>query len=349
MKRKRHSTLWLWFTGVVFATITAVFLIVSALWLIFFRVGIVKIDPLQRHLPIMLSFLVSLLIGTVIALFVGKLMIRPIQRISEAFDELSVGNFTVRVPENERISEIRDMAKKFNAMTRELSNMETLRTDFVANVSHEFKTPLSSIEGYAALLQNKSLSEEKRSAYVDKILDNSRRLSTLSSNVLMLSRLENQEIVAGRTEFRLDEQLRQVILSLEDKWSAKNIEFDMELPCVMYYGNEGLIDRVWGNLIDNAIKHSNEGGSIRIELLTNAESVCVSVIDHGSGMSEDVQKHIFEKFYQGDTSHTAEGNGLGLPLVKRIVDMCEGKITVVSREGEGSTFTVRLPRSRKGI
>lgn len=346
MRGKRHSTLWLWFTGVVFATITAVFFLASLTWLVLFEIDIVDLDPSQRHVPIMVAFFVSLLIGTVIALFVGKLMIRPIQRISDAFDEVSVGNFEVRVPEGERISEIRDMAKKFNAMTRELSHIETLRGDFVANVSHEFKTPLSSIEGYATLLQGKSLSEEKRDAYIEKILDNSRRLSTLSSNVLMLSRLENQEIVAGRSEFRLDEQLRRVILRLEDKWGAKNIEFDMELPCVMYYGSEGLLDQVWSNLIDNAIKHSAHGASIRIELATDAESVCVSVIDDGDGMDSEVQKHIFEKFYQGDASHTSEGNGLGLALVKRIVDMCGGTVQVVSALGEGSAFTVRLPREK---
>lgn len=346
MKRKRHSTLWLWFTGVVFATITAVFLVVSVLWLLMFEAEAVPIDPRQRHIPIMLSFLVSLLIGVVIALFVGKLMIRPLQRISEAFDEVSTGNFSVRVPEDERINEIRDMAKKFNAMTRELSHIETLRTDFVANVSHEFKTPLSSIEGYATLLQSRGLSEEKRDAYISKILDNSRRLSTLSSNVLMLSRLENQEIVAGRSEFRLDEQIRRSILMLEDKWTAKNIEFDMELPCVMYYGNEGLLDQVWSNLVDNAIKHSECGGVIRIELSCSESEISVSVIDSGDGMSEEVRKHIFEKFYQGDPSHAEEGNGLGLALVKRIVDMCQGRIDVVSEPCRGSSFTVYLPISQ---
>lgn len=346
MRRKRHSTLWLWFTGVVFATITAVFLVVSVLWLLMFDAKVVPIDPHQRHIPIMLSFLVSLLIGVVIALFVGKLMIRPLQRISEAFDEVSTGDFSVRVPEDERINEIRDMAKKFNAMTRELSQIETLRTDFVANVSHEFKTPLSSIEGYATLLQGRGLSEEKRDAYISKILDNSRRLSTLSSNVLMLSRLENQEIVAGRSKFRLDEQIRRSILMLEDKWTAKNIEFDMELPCVMYYGNEGLLDQVWSNLVDNAIKHSERGGVIRIELSCSDSELSVSVIDSGDGMSEEVRKHIFEKFYQGDPSHAEEGNGLGLALVKRIVDMCQGRIEVSSKLGCGSSFTVCLPTSQ---
>ncbi len=341
--KKRHPNLWLYFAGLVFATIAAVFLLVTVLWVLLFQAGVVSIDPRDRHVPIVLFFFGSLLLGGVIALFVGKLFIRPIQNISNAFTALAGGDFSVRVSEQEKIEQIRDMAKKFNAMSHDLSHIETLRTDFVVNVSHEFKTPISSIEGYAMLLQNRGLSEEKREHYTGKILDNSRRLSELSSKILMLSKLENQQIVSGSTEFRLDEQLRRTVLMLENKWTEKAIEFDIELPKQMYYGSEALLECVWSNLIDNAIKASPRGGIIRISMETDADFLAVSIADSGCGMSEEVRKHIFEKFYQGDPSRKAEGNGLGLALVKRVVDLAQGQIRVESTEGRGSCFTVLLP------
>ena len=217
------------------------------------------------------------------------------------------------------------------------------RSDFVANVSHEFKTPIASIEGYATLLQDHRLSPEKHDHYVEIIIENSRRLSNLSSSILMLSKLENQEVIPNKTVYRLDEQLRKVILMLEGKWEPKNIEFDMELPRKLYYGSERLLEQVWSNIIDNAIKHSPENSTIHVFMNTTDDAVEVIVTDHGEGMTEDVQKHIFEKFYQGDPSRKSEGNGLGLPLAKRIVELCNGRITVTSAPGEGSAFTVRLP------
>lgn len=224
------------------------------------------------------------------------------------------------------------------------SHIETLRSDFVANVSHEFKTPIAAIEGYATLLQNHALPPEKQDHYIEKILDNSRRLSSLSGNVLMLSKLENQETVLDKTEYRLDEQIRQCILMLENKWASKNIEFDMELPRQIYYSSAFLLEQVWINLIDNAIKHSPAGSSIHIAICETSEAIAVSISDDGDGMTEEVQKHIFEKFYQGDKSHKAEGNGLGLALVKRIVDLCKGEIAVESAPGKGSLFIISLPK-----
>lgn len=343
MNRKKCSNLWLYFTGIIFATIVAVFLLTSAVWLLLFRADRLPLLPIYRRAPFLLFLFGSLLLGVVIALFVGRLIIRPVQRISDAFDALSHGNFSVRVAEESRVAEIREMAKKFNAMTHDLAHIETLRTDFVANVSHEFKTPLSSIEGYATLLQSRSLSVEKREYYTQKILDNSRRLSQLSSNILLLSRLENQELVMGRSEFRLDEQIRRTILLLEDKWTAREIEFDMELPRQMLVGNEALLEQVWSNIIDNAIKHSPAGGSIRISMEQGEGQVAVAIADAGDGMSAEVQRHIFEKFYQGDPSRQEDGNGLGLALVRRIIDLCGGDITVESAPGQGAVFTVTLP------
>ena len=314
-------------------------------WYVLFRCGLLTVDPFGRHVPILLLALVSLLIGTVIALYVGRLIVRPVQNISEAFDKLSAGNFDVKIPENEKLREIREMAQHFNAMTYDLSHIETLRSDFVANVSHEFKTPIAAIEGYATLLQNRSLSPEKHDHYVEKILENSRRLSNLSGNVLMLSKLENQEIVSGKSEFRLDEQLRKCILLLERKWAEKNIEFDMDLPKINYYGSEPLLSQVWVNLLDNAIKHSPAGGVVHIAIQQTDSLLIVTITDHGNGMSEEVQKHMFEKFYQGDSSRKAEGNGLGLALVKRIVELCRGTIEAESAPGNGAAFSVALPKT----
>lgn len=187
----------------------------------------------------------SILLGTIITLFVWKRIIRPIQHLSDAFDELSKGNFNVKISSDEKIAEIREMAERFNTMTYDLSHMETLRNDFVANVSHEFKTPIAAIEGYAMLLQNTKLSREKHDHYVEIILDNSRRLSNLTSQILTLSKLENQEMILDNREFRLDEQIRKSVLLLERKWAPKNIEFDMDLQKQMYYGSESLLSQVW--------------------------------------------------------------------------------------------------------
>lgn len=343
LNKKPHSKLWLYFTGIVFATIFLVFTLITLVWVGLFELNLIYDDPRTRHIPIIVFALGSALLGAVITLYVGKIIIRPIQNISNAFEELSKGNFQVRVSEDEKVMEIREMAERFNTMVYDLSHIETLRTDFVANVSHEFKTPIAAIEGYAMLLQNQNLSKEKYDRYVEKILDNSRRLTSLSGNILLLSKLENQETILDKTEYRLDEQIRKCILMLENKWAPKQIEFDMDLSRQIYYGSEPLLDQVWSNIIDNAIKHSPENGSIRILVETKSEMIRVSITDEGAGMSEEVQKHIFEKFYQGDSSRKSEGNGLGLALVKRIITLCKGEIFVESAPRVGTTFVVVLP------
>lgn len=346
IRKRRHcggSKLWLYFTGIILATIIAVFLVLSIGWLTLYHFGVINTPLELKHAPILAFVLCSIILGTSITLFVGRLIIKPVQSFVDAFDELSNGNLGVKVPSDARLHEIREMSQHFNAMTYDLSHMETLRSDFVANVSHEFKTPLAAIEGYATLLQNPKLTPEKHDYYVTKILDNAGRLSTLSTNILALSKLENQELVTDEAEFRLDEQIRKSILLLESRWAAKNIEFDMELPRQMYYGSEALLSQVWYNIIDNAIKHSPEGGIIHVGIAHTDGLVEVSVTDHGDGMSDEVQKHIFEKFYQGDSSHKAEGNGLGLALVHRIIELGKGRIEVESAIEKGSTFRIFLP------
>ena len=246
MTKNKHSGLWLYFAILVFSTITLICFLLSILWTVLYKFGAITADPRMHRLPIIFMVFGSLLIGGAIAIYVGRKLIRPIQNISNAFEALSKGDFSVRVP-----------------------------------------------------------------------------------------------------EYRIDEQIRKAILMLEGKWEIKNIDFDMELPRQLYYGNEQLLERVWSNIIDNAIKYSPENSTIHVFMNSTDEATEVVITDHGEGMINDVQKHIFEKFYQGDPSRKSEGNGLGLPLVKRIVELCKGTITVKSTPGEGSTFTVTLPNKYK--
>lgn len=345
MDKKPHSRLWLYLTTLIFATICAVFLLISLLWTVLFRLGYITVAP--HRAPLFIFALGSLLLGTVIAVYVGKLIVRPVQKIGSAFDQLSRGNFDVKIPENEPLMEIREIAQQFNAMTYDLSHIETLRSDFVANVSHEFKTPIAAIEGYATLLQNPNLSAEKSRRYLDKILENTHRLNSLCGNILLLSRLENQQLLPDQCQFRLDEQIRQCVLMLEERWSEKQLEFDIHLYRKSCYGSQAMLEQVWLNILDNAIKHSPAGGCIRIEMTEQENTLLVTVADQGDGMSPDVQKHIFEKFYQADSSHKSEGNGLGLALVKRIMDLCQGSVTVHSEPGQGAAFTLCLPQSHQ--
>lgn len=339
----KHSKLWFYFTRMIFLALMAGFALLLLFWTILYYADIISINPFNRHIPVIMLTLGSIVIGGVVAVYVGRQIIKPMQKINDAFNELSKGNFDVRIENDTKVEEIKEIAKRFNAMVFDLSHVETLRSDFVVNVSHEFKTPIASIEGYATLLQNPSLSQEKRIYYVEKILGNTGRLSKLSSNVLTLSKLENQETVMNKKEYRLDEQLRKAVLLLEDKWSAKNLEFDIELERQFFYGNEQLLDQVWFNLLDNAIKYSPRGETIRVSIDTTPTTVSVTIANNGNGMSEETQKHIFEKFYQGDAFRKTDGNGLGLALVKRIVDLCQGKIAVNSEIGQGTVFTVILP------
>ncbi len=343
LKIKHHSKLWLYFTAVVFGTVCAVFALITLLWLVLFALGHIAIDPHEHRAPLLLFALESLLLGTVIAVYVGRRILRPVQQIGDAFDALSRGDFSVSVSEKQPIEEIREIARRFNAMVYELSHIETLRSDFVADVSHEFKTPIAAVEGYATLLQNPKLSPEKRAHYVQKILDNARSLSTMAGNILLLSKLENQQLLPEQCAYRLDEQLRQCVLMLESKWTQKQLEFDIELPRQMYFGSRSLLEQVWLNLLDNAVKHSPVGGCIHVALCAHGNELDVRITDHGDGMSQEVQKHIFEKFYQADRSRASEGNGLGLALVKRIVQLCDGEVCVTSAPAQGASFCVKLP------
>lgn len=284
------------------------------------------------------SALISLCITTVIS----HHFFRPIKDLVHALEQVSAGNFDVRLKENDIWYEVREMNLNFNKMVKELNSIETLQSDFIQNVSHEIKTPLAAIEGYAALL-SASTRDEQNKLYAEQILKSSRQLSTLTGNILKLSKLENQSIISEKKTFSLDEQIRQAVLSLEPIWSAKNIDIDLNLPEISFYGNEDLIFQIWTNLISNGIKFTPSGGLVSVKMTAEDSFVNVVVADNGIGMTEEVQKHIFDKFYQAEGSRSMEGNGLGLTLVKKILSLCDGTIEVTSQPDLGSKFTVKLP------
>ncbi|MBP3479028.1 MAG: HAMP domain-containing histidine kinase [Oscillospiraceae bacterium] len=272
---------------------------------------------------------------------------RPVKQITEAAEKIMQGDFSVRVPSihgagTEGFNEI---GKAINKMAEELSGTETLRTDFIANVSHELKTPLAVMGNYATMLQRPGITEEEKNEYAKAISEAARRLAQLITNILKLNKLENQQIFPQTQEFDLGEQLCESLLGFEDAWEAKNLEIETDIEDgVRIKSDPELLSLVWNNLISNAVKFTPDGGTIGLSLKTEGSSVIVQVRDTGCGMKPETGMHIFEKFYQGDTSHATQGNGLGLALVKRVMDILNGEIGVQSVYGEGSTFTVKFKR-----
>lgn len=281
-------------------------------------------------------------IGVAVTNHMTKMLIDPIAKLRSAMREVADGDFKVEAKCESRIQDVQDIYDSFNSMVRELSTTETLQTDFISDVSHEFKTPINAIEGYASLLEGEPSPEEQR-AYVEKILFNTRRLSALTGNILLLSKLSNQSILPQKTQFRLDEQIRQAIVALEQKWSEKELGFEVELAETPFFGYESLLPHVWTNLIGNAVKFSPKGGEIRIKMMRTEGAVAFTIEDDGPGIVPGDEEHIFTKFYQSESSHGMEGNGLGLALVRQIVEMSGGSVDVQNLEAGGCRFTVRLP------
>jgi len=286
----------------------------------------------------------SAFLGTTIASFFSKKALHPIRKFIDATHKVAGGDFSVRL-DIRGVYELEELSQSFNKMAFELSTIETLRNDFINNFSHEFKTPIVSIRGFAKLLKDKDLDAGDRQEYLDVIISESERLAALSTNVLNLSKYENLEIVADITEFQLDEQLRWAVIQFEPEWEKKNITVNVTAEEVAFTGNPDLTQQMLLNLIDNAIKFTNVGGDITICLSRCGDGVRLSVRDDGIGMDEHTRGHVFDKFYQGDSSRTKAGNGLGLSIVKRIVDLCHGTIEVHSEPNSGSEFVVWLPFS----
>ena len=290
-----------------------------------------------------IAFISSTIIGTAASLFVSRQFFKPVDSIIKSQKKVANGDFSARVAPPKSDTIITDLVEGFNSMAEELGSTEMFRNDFINNFSHEFKTPIVSIRGFAKQLKNETLSDEQKTEYIDIIINESDRLASMSSNILLLTKFENQQMVTDKTSFYLDEQLRKCILLLEKQWSRKNIEFDLALNEIEFYSNEEMLSHVWMNLLNNAIKFTPENGTIIIKCYRDGSDAAIKISDTGIGMDEATKKHIFDKFYQGDTSHAVLGNGLGLPLAKRVIDLCNGTITVKSQTGKGTTFIVRLP------
>ena len=337
--RNRQVALRLYYTVIVFYILFVTMVLVGGFCLLLVSAGLVVN---LNYLPIIIVCLISILVGTLLSAYISRRIFAPMLRLSEASKLVARGDFSVRVDTDTQINEIRETCENFNAMVENLSRIETLSNDFVANVSHEFKTPITAIEGYAMLLQDPSLSVEERDDCVERILKNTGRLSNLVGHILTLSKIENRSGALERQPFRLDEQIRRAIVELEPKWSAKNCGLAVELPVILYDGNEGLLAQVWTNLLDNAIKFSPEGGTVSVSAREEERRVLVSVGDQGPGVAEESLSHIFDKFYQGDTSHRAEGNGLGLALVREIAQVHGGNVSVENHDG--AVFTVELAK-----
>ena len=318
--------------------ITVVLLSELAGWLMQRWLGITVAVPI-----FLWAILLSVLIGGVITNYITRTFIDPITKLGQAMKAVAGGDFQVNAVCSSKLKDVRDIYDSFNRMVKELGTTETLQTDFISSVSHEFKTPINAIEGYASLLQDHQQTQEEQEAYIEMILFNTRRLSTLTGNILLLSKINNQSIKPQSTVFRLDEQVRQAILALEQKWEEKEIQFDVDLDKVTYSGYEKLLIHIWTNLIDNAIKFDPQGGLIKLRLQHQADGILFTIEDNGPGIPPEEQERVFHKFYQSDNSRKMDGNGLGLSLAKQIIALSDGTIRVDNLQKGGCRFTVWLP------
>ncbi len=350
-EQKQRFSLTLLFGGVVFLILlTAIVLSVIAMFLLAW-LGIIGSEAGEIRFGSILLFMsgISLIIGSMIALVLVKIPLNPINKLVNGMNSLAAGNFKTRIEYEgliERHPTFNEITKSFNTLAEELENTEVLRSDFINNFSHEFKTPIVSIAGFAKLLKKGNLSDEQRAEYLDAIEEESMRLSYMATNVLNMTKVENQTILSDVTRFNLSEQVRDVLLLLENSWTKKNIELQLDFDEHEIEANEELLKQIWINLIDNAVKFAPRCGTVAIDIKESEASVAVTVSNTGKEIDPEKIDKIFNKFYQADESHAGEGNGIGLAIVKRIVDLHSGKVTVKSQSGMTS-FTVELPRRQK--
>lgn len=290
----------------------------------------------------------SLFMGVIISINIYYLTVvsfkSPLKDIGEAARRVAEGDFSVRIKSDKKENQRDEMdvfILDFNKMVEELSTIETLKSDFIANISHEIKTPLAVIQSYGKALEKTSLTEDEKIDYLQTIQEAARKLALLVSNVLRLNKLESQEIIL-KEKYNVSEQLRQCILALDEKMDEKNIDLEIEMEEITINSDKGLLEILWNNLLTNAIKFSEDHGVIKVVVLKEKEKVVIKIVDNGCGMDESTAKHVFDRFYQGDTSHSKEGNGLGLSIVKRIIDLVEGEISVESEKKKGTEFIVKL-------
>lgn len=351
----RHKTLHRSMTWFVFQILLASYIITFILLFL-----LTKLFPdtymhwlLRPLLLIALVLTACAIVGSIMSFFLTKHFMKPLNELMTATKAVAEGDYSVRVHTEKMlvdieeyhspVNEFEDFVESFNRMAESLGSVEMLRTDFINTISHEFKTPVVSIRGFAKLLQNPNLTEEQRKLYTDTIIQQSLLLSSMSSNILLLSQYERAEALTDKVFYSLDEQLRNVISLQSKDWLEKNITLEGRLDSITYYGNPDIMAHVWSNLLSNAIKFTPSGGSILVELTRQQDTVSVRFRDSGIGMDAEALSHIYEKFYQADSSRQSEGTGLGLSIVKRIVSLCHGTVEASSTPGEGTEFTVVLP------
>jgi len=290
-----------------------------------------------------ISILIAFILSSIFITININRTLKPVSALTDGTKKVAQGDFNVVLDAGiNRNDELRDLTDSFNKMTRELSLTSMLNSDFTNNVSHEFRTPISSIQGFATVLLGTDLTCEQRE-YAEIIAYESARLTKLASNILKITKLENQVIITDKSDFYIDEQIRHSYVLLQNDLVEKNIEIDFELSQIKYIGSPELVQQIWHNLLGNAIKFTNENGKINISCYAKDGKAIISVIDNGIGMDKTTRTHLFDKFFQGDKSHSGHGNGLGLSLVNRIVELCDGTIDVKSELGKGSEFIVTLP------
>jgi len=319
--------------------------VVSASFLLFFRSIELSADQVKHAAPMV--FINILIITTIFVAFDTirrRITVdRPVRQIQKALNKITEGNFDIKLDSQGSSASFAEIMTSINKMTKELSGVETLRTDFISNVSHEMKTPLSIISNYGTLLQEDSISDAQRKEYGLAVTNSAKRLAELITNILKLNHLENQEIYTQVREYNLSEQLCECLLQFEHVWEENNIQIEIDIAeDIIVKADAELLFLVWNNLLSNAFKFTKKDGKVKISLSEKNKKAIISITDTGCGMTEEVGKYIFEKFYQGDTSHATQGNGLGLALVKRILDITGSEIVVNSSIGVGSTFTVNL-------
>jgi signal transduction histidine kinase len=309
------------------------------------NIGEIISISLHREVLILLhaTVILCIVIGSTLMFFATKLVSKPIKHISDVTKAIAKGNFDVEIKYKSK-DEIGVLAENFNLMTKELKNLEFLRKDFISNVSHEFKTPITAIQGFLEVIKDNKLPPEKFEEYINIAIEETKRLNNLSSNILRLSKLDNQSIQGKLEQFSLDEQIRKTILLFEEQWSKKNLELNIDLEKVCYEADEELVQQIWINLIGNAIKFSHDNGTIDISLKQKDKAIVVKIRDEGIGISVESKPRVFERFYQGDTSHSENGSGLGLAIVKRIIEIYNGTVSFESVEGMGTCFTVTLSK-----
>lgn len=349
MKKKKKEKvplrLTILFTLVVSLIMAASILLAGIIMIIIDRTNFFEDGNIPFFIAVYIIIICLFFAGIATKLISDKIFI-PMIKLNESMKRVADGDFSVRMNETGMFREVREMIQNFNIMAKQLGSNKIIHTDFTRNVSHEMKTPLSTIEGYATLLQDPRLTFDKRTEYAEKIIQNTKRLSTLTGNILALSRLENNSVAVQKKEFSLDEQLRQVVIMYEEVWTEKNIDIDIddEGKHVSFYGSEDMLFQAWQNLVGNALKFTDNGGIVRIILRETPSSITVSVKDNGIGISEENKDRIFEKFYQADFSHASKGNGLGLAITRKIIELHSGSITVKSEPEKGSEFIVTLPK-----